>query len=205
MSDPSEIRTAPSLREFFKDMLVAAREHQKVDVQESTEFYLVNLLSEFLSTEQLFVTESGGHRQSEPLAFMLKRAQESQGFERVRELKKLGDTSLYVSGFFGDSLEHKAIDVDYYVSMGGRAYGVLSEIFGGRGQGGGAGELYADLAKKFVKLVDLLSEVSERATLGTNKGVLKVYERFLRTGSDRMARLLCEQGVLPMAKPGLLQ
>ena len=95
MSDRLEILLAPSLREFFKDMVVAARENQRVEVQESTEFYLVNLLSEFVPSEQLFRTTD---HQAEPLAFMLKRAQEAQGFERVRELKKLGDTSLYVSG-----------------------------------------------------------------------------------------------------------
>jgi hypothetical protein len=199
-SDP-EILTATSLREFFKDMLTTAREHQGVEVQEETEFYLVNLLSEFLSTEQLFGHVESGGRDPEPLAFMLKRAQEAHGFERVRELKKLGDTSLYVSGFFGDSLEGRLVDVDYYASMGGRAYGVLSDIF----DGGGTGVLYQELAQKFMNLVDLIAEVSERAALGTNKGLVKVYERFLRTGSDRMARLLCEQGVLPMAKPGLVQ
>ncbi len=198
MADQPEIVLAPNLGEFFKDMLAAAREHQKVEVQESTEFYLVNLLAEFVPATQLFRT---AEHEAEPLAFMLKRAQESNGFERVRELKKLGDTSLYVSGFFADSFERKLVDIDYYISMGGRAYGVLSEIF----QGGGAGSLYRELGEKFVKIVDLLSEVSERAALGTNQGAVKLYERFVRTGSERIARLLSEQGIMPMAKPGFVQ
>jgi len=198
MADQPEILMNLSLGEFFKDMLVAAREHQKVEVLESTEFYLVNLLSEFVPSTQLF--RSADH-EVEALAFMLKRAQESHGFERVRELKKLGDTSLYVSGFFGDSFERKLVDIDYYISMGGRAYGALSQIL----QGGNAGSLYTELAQKFVKLVDLLSEVSERAALGTNKGAVRLYERFVKTGSERMARLLSEQGLLPMAKPGMVQ
>jgi hypothetical protein len=198
MAEQLEILLAPSLGEFFRDMLTAAREHQKIEVQESTEFYLVNLLSEFVPAAQLFPTAA---HESEPLAFMLKRAHETQGFERVRELKKLGDTSLYVSGFFGDSFERKVVDIDYYISMGGRAYGVLSQIF----EGGGAGPLYMELAQKFVKLVDLLSEVSERAALGTNKGAVRLYERFVKTGSERMARLLSEQGLLPMTNPGTVQ
>ena len=198
MADHPEILMTPSLGEFFRDMLVAAREHQKIQVLESTEFYLVNLLSEFVPSEQLF--RSSEH-EVEPLAFMLKRAQEAKGFERVRELKQLGDTSLYVSGFFGDSFERKLVDIDYYISMGGRAYGALSQIL----HGGDAGSLYTELAQKFVKLVDLLAEVSERAALGTNKGAVRLYERFVKTGSERMARLLSEQGLLPMAKPGMVQ
>ena len=196
MDRPTEIVPSASLTEFFKDMIEAARSHQRVTVQQSTEFYLVNLLSEYL-------TARGPAADAEPLAFMLKRAQEATGFERVRELKRLGDTSLYVSGFFGESLDHGLVDVDYYVSMGGRAYAVISETF--QGQSGGAGSLYAELAQKFGQLVSLLAEVSERAALGTNQGLIKVYEKFLKTGSDRMARLLCEQGMLPMAKPGLVQ
>ena len=37
-------------------------------------------------------------------------------------LKQIGDVSLFVSGFFSDSLRRKLVDVDYYVSIGGVAY-----------------------------------------------------------------------------------
>jgi hypothetical protein len=119
----------------------------------------------------------------------------------VRELKKLGDVSLYVAGFFGDSLSRKLVDTDYYASMGGRAYGALSRLH----QRATLGQLYLELAEKFVRLVDLLAEVADRAAVGTNKGILRLYERFMRTGSERAGRLLTERGVVPMRDPGLLQ
>ena len=108
MDDRPPIVTSTSLREYFKDMVGTAIENQKITVAPPTEFYVVNLLAEFLDAENLFRAEGdGSSREEEPLAFILKRAQEQQGFERVRELKRLGDTSLYVSGYWGDSLGHK--------------------------------------------------------------------------------------------------
>ncbi len=203
MDDHPPIVTGTSLREYFRDMVGTAIENQKITVAPPTEFYVVNLLAEFLDTENLFRAEGDGRsREDEPLAFILKRAQEQQGFERVRELKRLGDTSLYVSGFWGDSLGNKLVDVDYYVSMGGRAYGALSEMFHGES----LASLYEELSGQFLRLVDLLSEVSDRTAVGTNQGLVKLYERYVKTGSERVARLLSERGVLPTRRdPGFVQ
>jgi hypothetical protein len=204
MADGHGIVASPSLLEYFRDVLVTAMERQRVQVAQATEFYLVNLLADFCKAEALFAPDEGrggGARESEPLAFMLKRAQETHGFERVRELKRLGDTSLYVSGFFGDSLSTKLVDIDYYIAMGGRAYSALSELF----RDASLGALYGDLADKFVRHVDLLSEVSDHAAVGTNQGLLRLYERWVRTGSRRVARLLGERGVLPAKGSGFVQ
>jgi hypothetical protein len=201
MDEAPGILTTKSVREYFRDMLLAAEESQHLRVAQSTEFYLVNLLADFLSAENLFPEDAHGTRDAEPLAFILKRAQESTGQERVRELKKLGDVSLYTSGFFGDSLSRKLVDTDYYISMGGRAYGTLSRLH----RGATLGELYHELAEKFVKLVDLLAEVADRSAVGTNKGIVKLYERFMRTGSERVGRVLSERGVVPMRDPGTVQ
>jgi hypothetical protein len=202
MNDGRGIVASPSLLEYFRDVLAGARERQRIQVAEATEFYLVNLLAEFCRVDALYAPDDGrGTRDAEPLAFMLKRAQETTGFERVRELKRLADTSLYVSGFFGDSLTSKLVDIDYYIAMGGRAYSALAELL----RDAKLGSLYEDLAEKFVPHVDLLSEVSDRASVGTNQGLLRLYERWVRTGSRRVARLLGERGVLPTKGSGFVQ
>jgi len=54
-----------------------------------------------------------------------------------------------------------------------------------------------ELADNFVRFVDVLSEVSERASLGSNADLLRLYERWLRTGSPRSGQLLAERGVVP--------
>jgi len=41
-------------------------------------------------------------------------------------LRQIGDSSLFISVFFADSLHRKLVDVDYYVSIAARAYTALS-------------------------------------------------------------------------------
>ena len=59
--------------------------------------------------------------------------------------------------------------------------------------------VFAELADKFVGFVDVLSEVSERASCSSNADLLRLYERWLKTGSRRSGQLLVERGVVPNA------
>ena len=110
----------------------------------------------------------------------------------MRLLRRLGDTSLFISGFFPDSLARRSslVDVDYYIAMGGRAYDAVARHALER-------SLWDELADKFRLLVDLLNEVSERTMASTDAGLVRLYERWLKTGSDRLAAMLLRQGVVP--------
>ena len=106
--DGLPIMSAQDLREFFRDLLTAAIVNQRATVQPFTELYLVNLLYEYLGAETLYVQSDDGSWQQKPLAFLLKEALEEQGPARLRLLRRLGDTSLFVSGFFPDSLARRS-------------------------------------------------------------------------------------------------
>ena len=107
MSEGS-VLSPQSVREFFRDLLQRALENQRARVQPFTELYVVNLLHEFLLSEALYVQADDGTWQQKPLAFLLKEALEEAGPTRVHLLKRLGDTSLFVSGFFPDSLARRS-------------------------------------------------------------------------------------------------
>jgi hypothetical protein len=186
------ILSAQSIRDFFRDLLARAIENQRAQVQPFTELYLVNLLHEFLASEALYVQSEDGTWQQKPLAFLLKEALDEAGPARLRLLRRLGDTSLFISGFFPDSLARRSslVDVDYYIAMGGRAYDAVARHAMER-------SLWEELADKFRLLVDLLNEVSERTLASSDAGLVRLYERWLKTGSDRLASLLVSQGVVP--------
>ena len=59
--------------------------------------------------------------------------------------------------------------------------------------------VFAELAEKFVRFVDVISEVSERSACGSNSDLLRLYERWLKTGSVRSGQLLVDLGVVPNA------
>lgn len=195
----SEVRASPSVstasdvRPFFRERLDEALARQRVTLGPDTEAYLVNLLACFLAPERLFVVEEDGRVGREPLAFILKRAVEAPREQRAAHLRRLGDTALYTSGFFSDSLSRSLVDVDYYAAMGGRAYDALRDLSPERSR-----RVFAELAEKFVRVVDLFSEISERAAMTSNAGLLRLYERYVRTGSERLRQVLQERGVVPV-------
>jgi hypothetical protein len=94
-------------------------------------------------------------------------------------------------------LRRKLVDVDYYVTLGGYAYGSL-----GRSDRDRWASVFAELSDKFVNFVDVLSEVSERSGLTSNTDLLRLYEKWLRTGSRRNGTLLVQLGIVPNAAIG---
>jgi len=197
--DPPVLSSQP-IKDFFRDLLQRAMENQRAQVQPFTELYVVNLLHEYLLSEVLYVQSEDGRLEQKPLAFLLKEALEESGPARVQMLRRLGDTSLFVSGFFADSLARRSslVDVDYYIAMGGRAYDAVGVLAARHARN--EKTLWDELSSRFRLLVDLLNEVSERTLASTNAGLVRLYERWMKTGSERLKSLLGRQGVVPPRK-----
>ena len=179
--------------EYFKELVESALARQHLQAGDLTTYYLVNLLCQYVRLD----AKTGADDHSEPLAFRLKRALESGGTEQRLRLRRLGDVSLFVSGFFSDSLQRRAVDIDYYVSMGEYAYGSLS-----RRDEDTFAEVFGELARRFVGYVDVLSEVSERTALTSGTDVMRLYEKWLRTGSPRTGQQLVDRGIVPNTSIG---
>jgi hypothetical protein len=175
-----------SALEYFKELVDGALTRQQIGAGELTAFYVVRLLAGFV--------QQPADCNDQPMALRLAQALEAGGTEQRTNLRQIGDFSLFISGFFSDSLRRKPVDVDYYVSIGGIAYATLShsdtDTFS---------PVFAELAEKFVAFVDVLSEVSERTACSSNLDLLRLYERWLKTGSARSGQLLIERGVVPNA------
>ena len=182
--------------EFFREQLERAMEHQKVSTSSFVSYYLVNLLTSCVAGE-LPPPEPG--YDGTPLAVLYIRAAQAARYERARLLRTLGDTALFRSGFFPDSIGRGDVDLDYYRSMGGFAYARLSRdeeprVFGP--------EVFGELSDRFTEFSDLLAEVAEASRLHSNASILKLYERWVQTGSRRAATLLAERGIAPVNPAG---
>ena len=62
-------------------------------------------------------------------------------------------------------------------------------------------DLFAELARNFAAFVAILSDIADMTVaLGTEtaSGLVKAYERWLKTGSERLASALTARGVLPI-------
>jgi len=189
----SGLLAASSLREFFKGLLGGVIQERQLQIAEVTEFYLVNLLSEFASADRLFTEGEDGRKDHEPLAVLYHRAMSQAREERIRTLRRLGDVSLYTAGFFSESLRERVVGPDYYIQMGGTAYGQVAELAPATSFSGA----YRELHRKFRAVVEVLEEIAARGLAANGpEGALKVYESWARTGSDRLEKVLVDAGVL---------
>lgn len=172
--------------EYFRELVETAMERQRLAVRDLTSFYLVNLLTGFVHFDRSATPSD------EPLGIRLSRALQTGGTRQRNGLREVGDLSLFISGFFADSLNRSLVDVDYYIQLGECAYGSLA-----RHGDLALGHVFDELAGKFAACVDVLSEVSERSALTSNSDVLRLYEKWLRTRSRRSGDLLVERGIVP--------
>jgi hypothetical protein len=172
------------MTEFFHDEVKDALREQHVEAAPSTEFYLVNLLAEYASSPV----------DPAPLAIKMGQAASAATEERLRTLKEVGDTSLYMSGFFAEAITHKSVNVNYYVCMGGSAYAQLAGMVS---RGGSAlRDVYGELADKFGSFVDVLGVIRARSNIAANANVLRMAEEWLRTRDEGLEKRLRAAGLL---------
>ena len=189
-----------NLRDYFRESIDAAIEHQGVRVDPHAAHYVVNLLTLFSRSEELY-EDHGDSYGIKPLALMMVDAADAPTVaERNFSLQRIGDVALFIAGFFADSLAHKLVDLDYYINMGGSAYGSLSDEICGTVRGRALAGVYRELARKFQIVVDVLNEVRESARQSSDIDLLRTYEVWLLTGSKRAAELLKQNGVVPITQ-----
>jgi hypothetical protein len=186
-----------NVREYFRGAVTSAMDNQSISAEECTVGYVVDLLAHFTRAETFFEDTPEGPA-IRPLAMVYADAVKASTAEaRYQALRRLGDVALFISGVFAESLNHKSVDVDYYVAMGGNAYGHLSESPKMSLRVQALRNVFGELAAKFQSFVDVLSEITEQTHLDSGKDILRLYELWVRTGSKRAARQLRELGIEP--------
>ena len=203
---PTKVIQEKNLRHFFQESVHQALKNQHLQAQEYTIVYLVNLLTTFSRSENLFELEpASGGLALKPLAGFYNDAINAQsGFERDLALQRMGDVALFIAGIFSQSLQKKLVDIDYYVNMGGNAYAHLADIKQRKLNGAALGDIFSELSDKFVGFVDVLGEVGEGLQTASDTGLLRLYEVWLRTGSKRAQNQLQKLGLQVSMDQGFL-
>jgi hypothetical protein len=193
------VRLCPGegVTEYFRELVDDVAGQQRLGLDPMTSYYVVQLLATFARTDadgcEVFWTEL-------PMGALLGEAIAAGGSEQRRRLRKVGDASLVLTGLFPNRLSRSLVDVDYYMRIGGIAYDSLShdeaDLFA---------PAFGELASRFGDVVDLLGDVGDRCQLGSPADLLRLYERWQKTGNAQCARRLVSRGVIPVAPtPGRL-
>ena len=196
------IAIAPSMDDFFRGALDDVVRARRLELTPGVLAYLVSLLCSYAhpgqEAEQAF---------SQPLTFQLRDALELAGTERFRRLRALGDSVLYAAGFFGDHIEQRGVDRGYVVSVGVTAYDHARLMLRQQPREAPGPDIFGELSVKFQKLVEVLGDFAASALAGfarTNRSLVQMYERWLKTGSTRLAGELGALGVLPRTPGGMV-
>jgi len=180
-----------NLTEFFREMLQRAMRSQSVESSAETEFYLVKLLEGFAHPERGWFDR--------PLALDYLESFHSPPPHRYGKLKHVGDTALFVSGIFVESLHRQLVSSDYYMQLGSTAYQQLAALSNGLGTV--RGDLFGELAERFTDFVRVLAEISFAELFPGDRHMLRIYTRWMYTRSERDARWLRRHGIIPYAPP----
>lgn len=194
MTDRKKLTLVTQPQAFFHELVTTALEKQNLAPRPETEFYLVNLLNQFMTTDKLFPKSPDGQSREEPLALLIKEAMEQPQAETQKsKFQHVGDFSLYVAGYFQDSLNRKLVDVDYYIGMGGTAYQQVAVRVEEHNQR----TVFGELAEKFAAFVDVFARISDETRPKSEKDLLRLYDLWLKTRSERAAKALEEAGIIP--------
>lgn len=192
-----------SVSDFFEEAVDEAMKARGVSASSGARSYVVALLAD------LAKPGSPVERTLErPLTLLLDEALHTPELgERFERLRTVGDGVLYSSGFFADHFEARGVDTQYLIGIGRTAYDSASAII----MGGAAAapkrasereehaplDVFHELSTGFGSFVDVIGEVANATIargVATSRGLLKLYERWLKTRSDRLADALTSHG-----------
>lgn len=196
-----------SVAGFFEEVVDDAMKARGVSASDGARSYVIALLAE------LAKPGSPIERTLErPLTLLLDEALHTNALaERFEKLRTLGDGVLYSSGFFADHFEARGVDSKYVISIGRTAYENAASLLRGHGETSETEssksniDIFGELAQDFAAFVAVLSEVANATVakgVQTSRGVLKLYERWLKTRNERLGEALASQGFVAARRGG---
>ena len=151
--------------------------------------YLGELLAFYIPSERLFeIDAESGRRTLKTLSEFYFKSKSASYKEKISLLKEIGDRSLYLGGFFRESLNRKLINLNYYVNMGQSAYENLAEYHPHE-------EVFGELSYYFLELLDVLSYIAQNKTLKNNESLVAVCDKYMKTGSKALNYQLEDHGL----------
>ncbi len=189
----SSVEDDPNLFDYFLSRVQDAHGTMGTELSGASKLYLAKLLADRARADRHDALPE------QTLAELYGRAANAAPAEQARTFREMGDRSLYLVGYFEESLTRKTVGRSYYCDMGSAAYLNADQVFK-RWFSGAFDGLFAELARRFGDCVGVLKEV--RRTEDAEPDVwMRLYQAWLETGSEEAAQRLRAHGLLLPQRP----
>jgi hypothetical protein len=186
-SNSLSIITVESLKAFFFNELDHINRNSLCPVPQETIFYSSGVLEKY-SLSDAYFSQSDGKIREKILGEMYLTAQHKGQEEQKRIFREIGDTALFLCGFFSDAINKKLVDRSYYLNLGISAYQRMNYV---EPRCLDIPSFYSILATSFETLTHLIATTSRKLHNNQNN----IYELILSTEMD--SRELLIHGILP--------
>lgn len=177
------------LADYFRERLHEEGDKQSQPPQEDTLWYMGDMLARFGDSEQVFSYENG-RMDLRPLALLYSDACDSSDPRtRCLLMRQLGDLALFIGALFPENYRRRGLFKDYFVGMGGGAYGYLSE------HARHNRHVYSELASTFTAMLELVARACSRHAPFDAEDVLRLYQRWQRSKDPQAGRQLRALGI----------
>lgn len=194
MSEKETLLVNLSFKDLFAPLIEKVSKDAGFHLTYPSHVYVVSLLESYMLTETLFSKneETGSYDEPMLIEQFLTALQEEEVFKKKQALKSLGDSILFKSGFFADSLKRKLVGLKHHINIGAAAYGNLYKD--------SKNPIYEDLSVRFSGYVDLFSEIGQKVNFTQEEDLVVLFDRYLETDSKQAHKTLIEKGVsVPIA------
>lgn len=148
-----------SLQGYFFDQLQEINKNSNVPLPKETIHYSSEVMGQFGDSGNFF-ENAEGKIQEKILGIKLMEVAHHSEAKAKRVLKDVGDTALFICGYFAESFNRKILDISYYQNIGKIAYNRLDSIVPSAYE---RNSFYKHLASNFENLTVMIKVVSVKS------------------------------------------
>lgn len=148
----------PNLQAFFFDRLNTVNDKSSRPLPKEMIYYSSMVMERFGKSENYFQESGAGRMSDKILGRKLLESGSLPKSQQPQELKDIGDTALFLCGYFSESLNRKLVDTSYYQRVGQSSYRKLDTLQPSLFDFDG---FYASVAKLFTALATTIGIIAQ--------------------------------------------
>ena len=184
-----------NVKELFFNLILEFEKKLNIHLSEYSKLYLMKLLEELAAGSNYLINIV---KEDKTLAETLLEAVHQTIFEKIRNLKALGDLCLLFGGLYPEYMTKKLVDIDYFINIGKHSYNLISDTYKNNTSKYDLYMLYSKLTEEYLKLINILTEISDELSFLDRDNLYKSFKRWEKTGIKKYSEVIKSNNIIPI-------